>query len=123
MIQATQEKHHHLGEHVHRIGYHFRSYIVDQATIVLGGESATRDGGGLATSDADAIPDSQEEINKQADAALRDLYPRIPNTDREMIIQHAFQKVDSEYSFMNTTLILFRVPFLMAKLWLASKQT
>ncbi len=41
----------------------------------------------------DPIPESQEEINKQADAAIRDLFPRIPNTDREMIIRHAFQKV------------------------------
>lgn len=39
------------------------------------------------------IPESQEEINKQADAAIRDLFPRIPNTDRQLIIQHAFQKV------------------------------
>lgn len=39
------------------------------------------------------IPESQAEINKQADAAIRDLFPRIPNTDRESIIQHAFQKV------------------------------
>lgn len=40
----------------------------------------------------DEIPETQEEIDRQADAALRDLFPRIPNTDREMIIQHAFQK-------------------------------
>lgn len=39
------------------------------------------------------IPESQEEINKQADAAIRDLFPRIPNTDRTMIIEHAFKKV------------------------------
>jgi hypothetical protein len=39
------------------------------------------------------IPESQEEINKQADAAIKDLFPRIPNTDRQMIIEHAFQKV------------------------------
>ena len=44
----------------------------------------------------DPIPESQEEINKQADAAIRDLFPRIPNTDREMIVRHAFQKVGSE---------------------------
>lgn len=41
----------------------------------------------------DPIPESQAEINRQADAAIRDLFPRIPNTDREMIVQHAFQKV------------------------------
>lgn len=46
----------------------------------------TSSGGG------DPIPDDQDEINKQADAAIRDLFPRIPNTDREVIIRHAFQK-------------------------------
>ena len=39
------------------------------------------------------IPESQDEINKQADGAIRDLFPRIPNTDRQMIIDHAFKKV------------------------------
>lgn len=38
------------------------------------------------------IPESQDEINKQADGAIRDLFPRIPNTDRTMIIEHAFKK-------------------------------
>lgn len=38
------------------------------------------------------IPESQDEINKQADGAIRDLFPRIPNTDRQRIIEHAFQK-------------------------------
>jgi hypothetical protein len=42
---------------------------------------------------AEPIPESQEEINKQADGAIRDLFPRIPNTDRQMIIEHAFKKV------------------------------
>lgn len=39
------------------------------------------------------IPESQDEINRQADAAIRDLFPRIPNTDRQAIIEHAFNKV------------------------------
>lgn len=43
--------------------------------------------------DIEPIPDSQEEINKQADDAIRDLFPRIPNTDRQMVIDHAFKKV------------------------------
>jgi hypothetical protein len=41
------------------------------------------------------IPESQEEINKQADGAIRDLFPRIPNTDRQQIIEHAFKKVST----------------------------
>jgi hypothetical protein len=43
------------------------------------------------------IPEDQEEINQQADKALRDLFPRIPNTDRQMIIDHAFKKVSKFY--------------------------
>ncbi|RYP67553.1 hypothetical protein DL769_005731 [Monosporascus sp. CRB-8-3] len=38
------------------------------------------------------IPESQRDINRQADAVLRDLFPRIPNIDRQEIIQHAFKK-------------------------------
>lgn len=41
------------------------------------------------------IPATQEEMSKQAEGALLDLFPRIPNTDREMIIRHAFKKVTS----------------------------
>lgn len=80
-------------DHIHRIGFHFRSYIVDQAASTLGGlQAVTGDGQPVVANSGDEIPETQEEINKQADAALRDLFPRIPNTDREMIIQHAFQK-------------------------------
>lgn len=39
------------------------------------------------------IPTSQEEYNRQVDAVLRDLFPRIPHTDRQMIIEHAFDLV------------------------------
>lgn len=39
------------------------------------------------------IPENQDDIDKQADSALRELFPRIPNTDRQEIINHAFQKV------------------------------
>lgn len=55
-------------------------------------QAVTGDGQPIALNAGDKIPETQAEINKQADAALRDLFPRIPNTDREMIIQHAFQK-------------------------------
>jgi len=39
------------------------------------------------------IPLRQAQINAQADAAIRELFPRIPNTDRQMIIDRAFRKV------------------------------
>ncbi|KAL5346078.1 hypothetical protein ACLOAV_009109 [Pseudogymnoascus australis] len=93
IVSNTKEQNHNLFDHIHRIGFHFRSYIVDQAASTLGGlQAVTGDGKPIVENGGDEIPETQEEINKQADAALRDLFPRIPNTDREMIIQHAFQK-------------------------------
>lgn len=101
MFKTTREKGTDLSDHVHRIGYHFRTHIVEQATsmveglhpIDLASQEITPTGSG---DKPDPIPESQEEINRQADAAIRDLFPRIPNTDRAMIILHAFQKVEKE---------------------------
>lgn len=39
------------------------------------------------------IPETQQEINTQASQAILDIFPRIPNTAREAIIEHSFQKV------------------------------
>lgn len=77
--------------HTSRIGYHIREAIVEEAQAALGYRydllHSTKD-------DApEPIPATQEEINAQADAALRELFPRIPNTDRQEIIDHAFRKV------------------------------
>jgi len=57
--------------------------------------------------DIEPIPETQEEIHKQADAALRDLFPRIPNTDRVMILEHAFMIVSEKMAF---PLLLLIVP-------------
>tara|TARA_R110002060_G_scaffold50137_4_gene60998 strand:+ start:515 stop:1408 length:894 start_codon:yes stop_codon:yes gene_type:complete len=54
------------------------------------------------------IPESQEEINKQADGAIRDLFPRIPNPDRVMIIEHAFKKVQRQVHFSSHKLLTFQ---------------
>jgi hypothetical protein len=83
-----------ISEHIHRTGYHFREVIVDEAREIVGetvvvSQPALRSGKVYI----EPIPESQEEINKQADAAIRDLFPRIPNIDRTMIIEHAFKKV------------------------------
>ena len=93
-----------LSDHVHRLGYHFRSTIVEQASIAIGGIQTIRNASGYelrsqaqrTETKGDPIPATQEEINAQADGAIRDLFPRIPNTDREMIIQHAFQMVSPQ---------------------------
>ncbi|KKA29819.1 hypothetical protein TD95_000455 [Thielaviopsis punctulata] len=72
-----------LSIHMNRVGHHVRQYIVEEARQRLGQRGVT-----VAT---DELPKTQQEINAQADAALRDLFPRIPNTDRQEIIDHAFR--------------------------------
>ena len=56
----------------------------------------------VGTQFIEPIPESQDEINKQADAAIRDLFPRIPHTDRTMILEHAFRKVTIKQKNFNT---------------------
>lgn len=88
-FQETRERNQTLVDHVHRLGYHFRSAIVEEAVLSAGGIRHTTD----QNRKPDPIPESQTEITRQADAAIKDLFPRIPNTDREMILAHAFTKV------------------------------
>jgi hypothetical protein len=90
-IQGSKEENSKISEHIYRTGYHFRESIVDEARGAVG-ETIISVAADISRN-AEPIPESQDEINKQADAAIRDLFPRIPNTDRQMIIEHAFQKV------------------------------
>ncbi|KAF9870127.1 hypothetical protein CkaCkLH20_12361 [Colletotrichum karsti] len=82
-----------LSQQIHRVGHHIREYIVDRAMHELGQntfyEPVTI---GQGEDEVEEIPRSQAEINRQADAALRELFPRIPHTDRQQIIDHAFKK-------------------------------
>ncbi|KAL2256743.1 hypothetical protein VTK26DRAFT_1189 [Humicola hyalothermophila] len=80
-----------LSLHLNRAGHHIRQTIVEQARASLGEDHLVVDS--PAPGQPEPIPERQEDINKQADAAIRDLFPRIPNTDRQMIIEHAFNKV------------------------------
>lgn len=83
----------HLAHQVHRIGHHIRETIVEEARVRIGQTLGAK---GPATADEpEPIPESQEEYNAQVDAAIRDLFPRIPNTDRQMIVERAFRKVGS----------------------------
>ncbi|KAL2116600.1 hypothetical protein VTJ04DRAFT_8768 [Mycothermus thermophilus] len=75
---------------VDRIGYHFLEAVVDQAKASLPADQLNN-----LTADPlvpEPIPETQEEIFKQANAAILDAFPRIPNPDREMILIHAFDK-------------------------------
>ena len=79
---------------MYRIGYHFRETIVDEAIEALGETAMSYKV--YNPKDIEPIPQTQVEINAQADAAIRDLFPRIPNTDRQMVIDHAFKKVSGK---------------------------
>ncbi|KAF7547931.1 hypothetical protein G7Z17_g7388 [Cylindrodendrum hubeiense] len=80
----------HLAHQVHRIGHHIREIIVDEARAALG--QALDYVVPVAGRSPEPIPKSQEEYDAQVDAAIRDLFPRVPNTDRQMIIEHAFRR-------------------------------
>ncbi|KAH6640752.1 hypothetical protein F5144DRAFT_109683 [Chaetomium tenue] len=79
-----------LSSHLNRVGHHVRQTIVEQARATLGDDQFEAISG--APGLPEPIPERQEDVNKQADAAIRDLFPRIPNTDRQTIIEHAFNK-------------------------------
>ena len=84
-----------ISDHIWRIGNHFRETIVEEARRMVGETYIPKAHAGAV----EPIPESQAEINKQADDAIRDIFPRIPHTDRQMIIEHAFQKVSSNLDF------------------------
>ncbi|EPE03186.1 hypothetical protein F503_01522 [Ophiostoma piceae UAMH 11346] len=80
-----------LSQQIHRVGHHIRQTIVEQARqeIIDSDESEDdRPPPGVP----EPIPATQREINEQADKAIRDLFPRIPHTDRRIIIEHSFKK-------------------------------
>ncbi|CAM1510454.1 Fc.00g007890.m01.CDS01 [Cosmosporella sp. VM-42] len=91
IVSNSKEVHaNHLAHQVHRIGHHIRETIVDEARARLGQKFRPRLQ--ISNTSPEPIPASQTEYNAQVDAAIRDLFPRIPNTDRQMIIEHAFRR-------------------------------
>ncbi|KAI0859282.1 hypothetical protein F4860DRAFT_268900 [Xylaria cubensis] len=82
-----------LDHHMNRLGYHFRCSIVEEARKVLNEQGHHEQAAYVhEPGKPEPIPNSQREIDLEADAVLRDLFPRIPNTDRQEIIDHAFKK-------------------------------
>jgi hypothetical protein len=102
IVSSWKEEGSKISEHIHRSGYHFRETIVEEARALIGDIviSKPRTTPGFI----EPIPEAQEEINKQADGAILDLFPRIPNTDRQMIIEHAFKKVGLAHPVVNILL-------------------
>ncbi|KAI3327987.1 hypothetical protein HD806DRAFT_549857 [Xylariaceae sp. AK1471] len=82
-----------LDHHMNRLGYHFRHSIVEEARKVLQQKGHHEQAAYVhEPGKPEPIPNSQSEIDHEADAVLRDLFPRIPNTDRQEIVDHAFKK-------------------------------
>ncbi|KAL6864446.1 hypothetical protein J3F83DRAFT_741791 [Trichoderma novae-zelandiae] len=79
-----------LAHQMHRIGHHIRQVIVEEAKATIGDIPHRL---GLVTdAGPEPIPASQTLYHAQVDAAIRDLFPRVPNTDRQMIIEHSFTR-------------------------------
>lgn len=90
MVQNTKEVDpNHLSHHVHRTGHHIREAIVEEARASLGHLPDVA----VSNDQAEALPTSQSKYTTLANAAIVDLFPRIPNTDRQSIITHAFNLV------------------------------
>ncbi|KAH6608144.1 hypothetical protein Trco_004457 [Trichoderma cornu-damae] len=79
-----------LANQVHRIGHHIRQVIVEEAKASVGG--VPHHVGPVTDAGPEPIPYSQTAYRAQVDAAIRDLFPRVPNTDRQMIIEHSFTR-------------------------------
>ncbi|PHH89279.1 hypothetical protein CDD83_6365 [Cordyceps sp. RAO-2017] len=81
---------HNFANQMHRVGYHFHASIVSQARASIIGAAEQAEKG--VAGGPEPIPESQELYHSQVDSVLRDLFPRIPHTDRQLIIQHAFTR-------------------------------
>ncbi|KAI0395999.1 hypothetical protein F5Y17DRAFT_163174 [Xylariaceae sp. FL0594] len=82
-----------LDHHMNRLGCHFRWPIVEEARKKLREKGHHEQAAYVhVPGKPEPIPTTQSEIDQEADAVLRDLFPRIPHTDRRQIIQHAFKK-------------------------------
>ncbi|KAL5089667.1 hypothetical protein Trisim1_005066 [Trichoderma cf. simile WF8] len=79
-----------LANQVHRIGHHIRQVIVEEAKASI--DDMPHLVGAVTGAGPEPIPESQSAYHAQVDAAIRDLFPRIPNTDRQMIIEHSFTR-------------------------------
>lgn len=98
-----------IAHHVHRIGHHFPNEVVDQACDWLGysyrGGTYQKNLDGIATSrlarslathgsrmGLHGRPGTVQETSQQIRAAIRDLFPKIPDEDLEAIVKHAFRE-------------------------------
>lgn len=88
IVSTHREDQSRISEHVYRVGFHFRETVLNSALKTIGERKLHPS----SKNYIEPLPETQEDINKQADAAIRDLFPKIPNTDRQLIIEHSFKK-------------------------------
>ncbi|GIZ39968.1 hypothetical protein CKM354_000332700 [Cercospora kikuchii] len=98
-----------VSHHIHRIGYHFRSDVVDDACQELGyvhvhdnfikeadlaaQNENTRMARALARFGLSwDIPTTGQETNEKVRAAIKELFPRIPEEDLKAILDHAWEE-------------------------------
>ncbi|OCT52291.1 hypothetical protein CLCR_08018 [Cladophialophora carrionii] len=102
-------KRHELSRQIHRVGYHFPTTVVDQVCAHYGirlnnrgeliDESKDEDLFRRVYQNADGQRPAEEKdqvtINTEAKQTIKDLFPKIPDSDLFRIIKHAFQLSDA----------------------------
>ena len=97
-----------VSHHIHRIGYHFHADVVKEACQELGyvpdnghfikhsalkqQNEQSRMAKTMSKHGLQFNQPVQQETDEQIRAAIRELYPRIPEEDMKQVIQHAFKK-------------------------------
>lgn len=98
-----------VSHHIHRIGYHFRCEVVEEACEALG--YVPYEGGFITIADLQKHQQNNitaqilakhgvrwdrvvgnEETPDQVRAAIKELFPRIPQMDLDQIVTHAWEK-------------------------------
>ncbi|KAI9835592.1 MAG: hypothetical protein M1819_002043 [Sarea resinae] len=125
----------HISHHIHRIGHHFASAIVNKACWYLdvdvdssGQVTRRRDRAHAAvlqlqkrhgtrrarrsliqSNAATSIPASQKALDRQAEDAIKDLFPKIPEDDVKQIVSRAFQMGSNRVGVAENLPLLRRV--------------
>lgn len=98
-----------MANHMARMGYHFFDAIVREAMALLCLDPHSECMSGPVW-DPEPIPEYEPEYHAQVDRILRDLFPRIPNTDRQEIINRAFTRVSASRESARHCIRLTRPP-------------
>ncbi|KAK3708915.1 hypothetical protein LTR37_011245 [Vermiconidia calcicola] len=111
-----------ISHHIHRIGYHFNTQIVDEACQELGyvylGNSFVKEAdlehqqsmsrvAGIMAKHGVRMEHPVRETPEQVRAAIRELFPRIPQDDLDQIVHHAWE-ADSQRVGTNEHMSLAR---------------